>query len=186
MDIFKVVILVLLICFSSVGISSEESLDTRPIMEYQSPTEVMVFTTTPEQCRDDLERVFSNAEVLFEESSYVLLDMTWFVQDFIPYFGDNVLPNYEYSPRFDCDDFRDLALLELQLCHLNSDNLSEGVFVAEVHYIVEEDGTRHVSLALFGIDVSTMNMFVVFYNPESNSLYMLSESEMESIYRIVF
>ena len=115
---------------------------------------------------------------IFTDNDYNLPKKEWLFGAFYSFFitelgrlGVNI-----WDEKFDCDDFSCMFRLYAQICHKRSKGKAEGIVISEIGY-TQESGGLHAAICAF------TDKGPVFLEPQTGKTLLLTENEIQSIYR---
>ena len=119
------------------------------------------------------DRVFRGDDTFFVPSK------KWYEIDYFPWY-ELQLRHYhvrDYEESWDCDKFANAFQVFANICHAYTEpNFTEGIAVAEIHYLPDNSDSRHAINAVI-ID----NNQLKFIEPQKPTFIDLSTSEQKSI-----
>lgn len=119
----------------------------------------------------------------FPDEVYNMPTSKWLKEEYIPFYVGVLkeLGLYEWTEKFDCDDFSCLFRTLAHISHRKSKGTSEGITVAEIHYTAA--GTNGV-YGDHAINMAYTDEGWVFIEPQNGSMKKLTESEQKSIFYV--
>lgn len=193
--VMRIVILLISIFLPacSVGRSELSRQRFRPVMNYQvsevdSKKGIVAYRIPASRLKLLLTIMYPEATIIITDENYSIVDQKWLCNEFSRYFRLVVKGLEKTDAVFDCDDWVRIILQELQMCHLKSQHVTQGVLVGEIHYIdsiKDEVVTKHASCMTVSISEDD-KVILMFFEPQTGSFVKLTSEQIASIYYIRF
>lgn len=119
----------------------------------------------------------------FPDGVYNMPTSKWLEEEYIPFYIGVLkeLDLYEWTEKFDCDNFASLFRALAHISHRKSNGNGEGLAVAEIHYTAA--GTNGV-YGDHAINMAYTDEGWVFIEPQNGSMKKLTEAEQKSIFYV--